>query len=56
MENEKEIQELKERLASVENQLQRKSGFSGFLRFIVVFILGLFGFLLLIGIIQFLAS
>ncbi|WP_161793403.1 hypothetical protein [Cohnella kolymensis] len=53
MEHEKEIQELKERLASVERQLQRKSQTSGLLNFILGFFIVLILLSISIGVVQF---
>lgn len=56
MDNEKEIQQLKERLASVENQLQHKSQFSRILKFVIIFIIVFVAILMLIGIVQFMSN
>lgn len=53
MEQEKEIQELKERVASLENQVQNKSHGSNILRFSLTFIIVFVVLLVLIGIFQF---
>ncbi|MFD0961350.1 hypothetical protein [Paenibacillus chungangensis] len=53
MEQEKEIQELKERVASLENQVQNKSQGSNILRFSLTFIIVFVVLLVLIGIFQF---
>lgn len=56
MDNEKEIQRLKERLTSVENQLQHKSQFSTILKFVIIFIIVFIVFLMSIGIVQFMSD
>jgi cell division septal protein FtsQ len=53
MEKEKEIQELKKRIASLENQVQNKPQASNKLRFSLTFIIVLVVLLVLIGIFQF---
>jgi cytochrome c biogenesis protein CcdA len=53
MEQENEIQELKERLANVESQIQQKSHFSTVLKFALGFIIVFVFLLILIGIFQF---
>lgn len=56
MGDEEEIRELKERLASVENQLQQRSSNSRVLSFIVWFVIMLFVIMTTIGIIQFIKA
>ncbi|MEF3355139.1 hypothetical protein PV403_18435 [Paenibacillus sp. GYB006] len=54
MEHEKEIQEIKDRLTSVESQLKRKSQSSGTFKILVLIgIIFLVLFLILIGLYQF---
>lgn len=53
MDHEKEIQELKERLASVERQLQHKSHSSALLKFVVGFFIVFILLMILIGVVQF---
>jgi cytochrome c biogenesis protein CcdA len=53
---EKEIQELKERLVNVEEKLQRKSNFSNALKFVLGFILIFVVLMIAIGVFQFISS
>ncbi|WP_054026774.1 hypothetical protein [Bacillus sp. FJAT-28004] len=53
---EKEIQELKERLVNVEEKLQRKSNSSNALKFVLGFILIFVVLLIAIGVFQFISS
>lgn len=50
MDNEKEIQELKSRITSIENQAQNKPQASNVLKFILIFIIVFVVLLVLIGI------
>ncbi|OAB40282.1 hypothetical protein [Paenibacillus antarcticus] len=56
MNSDKELQELKERLAKVEGQLQQKSKFSSGLRFVIGFIIVFVVFLVVIGVVQFMSN
>ncbi|MGG1635073.1 hypothetical protein [Paenibacillus sp. NRS-1760] len=53
---EKEIQELKERLVNVEEKLQRKSNSSNALKFVLWFILIFVVLLIAIGVFQFISA
>ncbi|NHN33374.1 hypothetical protein [Paenibacillus agricola] len=56
METEKEVQEIKERLTNVENQLQQKRRSSGLLQFLIGFVVVFLLLLISIGVIHFISS
>ncbi|REE55339.1 hypothetical protein A8990_1735 [Paenibacillus taihuensis] len=56
MEHDKEIQELKERLGRVENQLQNRSHSFSLSKFIIGFIVVFVLMLITIGVVQYIAS
>ena len=56
MEHEKEIQEIKDRLTSVESQLKRKSQFSRTFKIVLIGIIFLVLFLIVIGLYQFISG
>lgn len=56
MGQENEIQELKDRLNSVEKQLEKRSKSSQWIKTGVIIILGIFLLLFLIGVIQFISA
>ncbi|WP_197286091.1 hypothetical protein [Paenibacillus sp. FJAT-27812] len=56
MEREKEIQELKKRLESVESKLQHRSNSYKTIKFIIGFIITIVVLLILIGVFQFVSS
>ncbi len=56
MGQENEIQELKDRLNSVEKQLEKRSKSSQWIKTGVIIILGIFLLLFLIGVIQFIST
>ncbi|WP_176707647.1 hypothetical protein [Bacillus sp. FJAT-26390] len=56
MEREKEIQELKNRLESVESKLQHRSNSYKTIKFIIGFIITIVVLLILIGVFQFVSS
>lgn len=56
MERDKEIQELKERLASIENQLHRRPHSSRIINFTIRFIVVVVLTLIAVGVVQFIVS
>lgn len=56
MEHENEIQEIKDRLTSVESQLKRKSQFSRTFKIVLIGIIFLVLFLIVIGLYQFVSG